>query len=618
MNRLVRILLLFSILFTLNAKGQQTVIYPGLSGSVLRDSLAANYKTQFVFLYDTARDSLFGKVFYREGLVECQYTGDTIRIDLSDTISPRTQADAKGFNTEHSYPQSKGAMSGNANSDLFHLFPIRSDVNSSRNNLPYMDIPDSLVSRWWRHNYSQTTIPDTLKEEYSKRATNGFEVRDIRKGDIARAVFYFYTMYKSEADNADPFFFNSQIKYLRRWHNFDKPDSSEYLRNDITANLQTGIVNPFILDTTLVNRAYGIDPPATFSVSVINETQTKLKWQRNDSNDDVLIVRNQSGVFKDPVDGIMYANGLSPELNGFVITSTADSTIDFLPQMGSYYYKIYSVHNLIYSTGLFQNVTTGFTDALHYWNFNNNAPAENEIWDTLIPAFTGSGMLTHNLPDVRAYQGSLINALPNDQAGSSFSPKGMINNNNAIILHVPTTFKKDIVFSYAARGTSTGYDTHSIYYTTDGLTFDSLTSFYALNYDWVVRTVDFSSIAAVNDNPNFKIKIYIRGATHSLGNNRFDNFKILGNDLDFSIRDSLSEIQIKVYPNPFTDYLNLESLTEKSTPCKIEIFSINGTLVYSKTECLPLSISTKSLAQGIYTLLVSKKNYTERYKLIKL
>ena len=44
-------------------------------------------------------------------------------------------------------------------------------------------------------------------------------------------------------------------------------------------------------------------------------------------------------------------------------------------------------------------------------------------------------------------------------------------------------------------------------------------------------TLDFSAITAANDNPNFKIRITLSGATASTGNNRFDNFRVFGNSI---------------------------------------------------------------------------------------
>ena len=67
-------------------------------------------------------------------------------------------------------------------------------------------------------------------------------------------MFYFYTMYKSEADAVDPNYFNSQKSILCQWHLDDPVDSLEWLRNNRISWLQGFKVNPFIHDCTLAYR----------------------------------------------------------------------------------------------------------------------------------------------------------------------------------------------------------------------------------------------------------------------------------------------------------------------------------------------------------------------------
>lgn len=577
MVRKILIIVLLSYCWVNGMRGQQTVLYPGLTGKVLRDSLVVNYKPVNVLSYDTARDTLYGVIDIHKDYVRCLYTGDSIPITPDSSVAPRTQASNMGYSTEHGYPQSMGAATGNPRSNLHHLLPVRQDVNSSRNNLPYMDIPDSLVTRWWRLNYSQTTVPDSLKEEYSKHGSNGFEVRDAAKGNAARAVFYFYTIYQSEAESTNPDFFNIQLKYLRRWHFDDAPDSLEYVRNGRVALVQDDKINPFIIDTTLVKRAYGIDPPKDFIIDIIDSIHVKLKWNKNDKGDNVLIVRNQSGVIEDPSDGVPYQDGQSG-LNGFIRVTHEDSLTDILPQMGAYFYKIYSITDTnTFSVGLIRFSATGFSDALHYWNFNNNPPESGQQWGNTILSVSGNGLLSHSFADVQSFQGTLLNSQLDDVGGGSFCPRGMVNNDSSIVLTVPTTGYKDIEFSYATRGTSTGYYTQSIYYSVDGVNYDSLVSFNASNYDWLVRAVDFSSLGFVNNNAQFKIKLIVRGATSTLGNNRFDNFKVTGKDLNAGVEAlNYQEMWLEFFPNPFSGKVNIRYTNRVKEAMTAELYTMTG------------------------------------------
>lgn len=81
-----------------------------------------------------------------------------------------------------------------------------------------------------------------------------FEPRDDHKGNAARAMFYYYTMYRSEADAADPNFFHLQKATLCQWHLDDPVDSLEWLRTSRIAPFQNNRVNPFVMDCTLPQR----------------------------------------------------------------------------------------------------------------------------------------------------------------------------------------------------------------------------------------------------------------------------------------------------------------------------------------------------------------------------
>ncbi|MBK9336242.1 MAG: endonuclease [Lewinellaceae bacterium] len=76
------------------------------------------------------------------------------------------------------------------------------------------------------------------------------------KGDIARAIFYFYTMYTAEALTADQNFFSLQRSTLCQWHDQDRADSTELVKTLRIAPYQENKPNPFVLDCTLARRMY--------------------------------------------------------------------------------------------------------------------------------------------------------------------------------------------------------------------------------------------------------------------------------------------------------------------------------------------------------------------------
>ncbi len=232
-------------------------IFPNLSGQILLDSLVARYKPSYTLSYSTARDRMYALIDNHEDSVHCVYSDYTIYVPYnSPTPRNYTNAATPIINCEHTWPKSLGAT-GLAESDLHHLFPTNEIPNAARGNLPFDEIPDSQADRWYRKTQVLTSIPTQHIAEYSKLDENrAFEPREDHRGDVARAMFYFYTMYRAKADSAGPGFFDQQKTVLRRWNMTDPVDSAEIARTNLIATFQDDKPNPFILDTTLIGRAY--------------------------------------------------------------------------------------------------------------------------------------------------------------------------------------------------------------------------------------------------------------------------------------------------------------------------------------------------------------------------
>jgi hypothetical protein len=234
-------------------------LFPTTTGTPLRDSIVRHYKPLNVLTYDNARDVMYGVIHKVRDSVECIYSGHK-RYHTPGTDPSTNMADggsANGINAEHAYPQSKGAASGNAQANMHHLFPARAGANSARSNWPYNNVAASQTNSWFYLNQETPTAPTTNIDAYSRLRTNlYFEPRKQSKGNIARAIFYFYTMYKAEADLADPNFFIQQRDTLCTWHMLDPVDSTEWQRTWEIAAYQSGKPNPFILDCSLVKRMY--------------------------------------------------------------------------------------------------------------------------------------------------------------------------------------------------------------------------------------------------------------------------------------------------------------------------------------------------------------------------
>jgi endonuclease I len=263
MKHLHALLCLLLSLIALSGQAQPATaaaIFPQMRGEALQQAIRQAYKPQRVLSYGPARELMYRELDNVNDSVTCLYTG--YRLYLDPTVERASQylyrdGQRDGINCEHLWPRSKGARDGNAHSDLHCLAPTRIAANDARSNYPFGEIDDRQTRQWLRQGYSRQGIPPpTNIDEYSEVMTGWFEPREAVKGDIARAMFYFYTMYREEADAADLDFFRQQVKTLCQWHRQDPPDARESARTRAIARHQDGKPNPFVLDPGLAERAF--------------------------------------------------------------------------------------------------------------------------------------------------------------------------------------------------------------------------------------------------------------------------------------------------------------------------------------------------------------------------
>jgi hypothetical protein len=233
-------------------------VLAGMEGQELKDALVQQYKPSVVLDFASAKDILYSEIYEINDSVSCVYTGHRLYLDPDADPSQYLYLNGigNGINAEHTYPKSKGASEGNAESDLYNLFPTRLAVNSDRGNLPFGEIPDSQTDYWYFLDNKTTGIPVENIDAYSEISSNRFEPREDHKGNVARAIFYFVTMYAEEVNAADPGFFEGMRETLCDWHYMDPVDSLEWIRNERIAGYQSDKSNPFILDCSLAGRTY--------------------------------------------------------------------------------------------------------------------------------------------------------------------------------------------------------------------------------------------------------------------------------------------------------------------------------------------------------------------------
>lgn len=243
--------------FTLLASGEtspitNSEILSGITGDDLLSKLDSLYSPRATLGYGSARDLLYTKIDNQGGILTDIYAGYSVRLS-QNANKPREEAAIHRINAEHIWPQSLGAE-GPAKSDLHNLFASRMEINSDRSNFPFADIPDNQTTSWYLDDEELSFLPNPQDiDKYSEFRRGFFEPREAKKGDIARVIFYFRTIYP-ELANAS--FFETQKDTLCKWQADDPIDAGEVARSHAIAQTPQGNENPFVLDPTLPKRTY--------------------------------------------------------------------------------------------------------------------------------------------------------------------------------------------------------------------------------------------------------------------------------------------------------------------------------------------------------------------------
>ena len=186
------------------------------------------------------------------------------------------------WNREHVWCQSHGwwgevkNSDRSAGTDLHHLRPTISSINSSRNNSLYGEVPNrnSHAEYYSFVKGTKATVNDEGATLYgyidasvdprpSTSSNEGvFEPTDRMKGDVARIIMYMLVRYKGEATPVTNIIYTSQgtasaaYDLLLKWHEADPVSNFEIRRNNETYNIQ-GNRNPFIDNPSYANAIWG-------------------------------------------------------------------------------------------------------------------------------------------------------------------------------------------------------------------------------------------------------------------------------------------------------------------------------------------------------------------------
>lgn len=193
--------------------------------------------------YTEARKIIFGRIYLQKNPkaqyfihdVYCEKNYMQDDFSAKAPMGPDLIPDFHVMNLEHTWPQSHFVHDSRfptlmQKTDLHHVFPVSSRINSSRSNTPY-----GVVSE----NQSANMCPSAkLGPTQGDPNRKSFEPPLSHKGNVARAIFYFSITYQAPVDSI-------QEKFLRIWNLLDPVDEQEIANNETIFKLQH-TRNPFV------------------------------------------------------------------------------------------------------------------------------------------------------------------------------------------------------------------------------------------------------------------------------------------------------------------------------------------------------------------------------------
>lgn len=272
--------LLFFLFFLCIPNSSQAQTPPdSLSGEDLRVWFKTNW---FDGLHTTlgydgvngARSYMYNIIDNHDDTITCVYSGHK-EYRIYDLTRAAGALGMTPINCEHSIPQSFFNYLEPMKSDIHHLYPTYQSWNSTRSNHPFADIVDTDTEKWMHLTSSQISIPAADIDWFSEFKSGFFEPREDHKGNLSRAIFYFYTMYPTEAGGMNLL---GDVNTFYQWHLSDTEDAFEYQRDDDIFTYQ-GNANPYLTNPGWITRVFDLGnlPPPELALSASASSIT-ISW----------------------------------------------------------------------------------------------------------------------------------------------------------------------------------------------------------------------------------------------------------------------------------------------------------------------------------------------------
>lgn len=202
---------------------------------------------------------------------------------------------------------------------------------------------------------------------------------------------------------------------------------------------------------------------------------------------------------------------------------------------------------------------TANADLIAHWNFNAStanstsgqlgvltSTASDSGVNTAMLIGGGSPTVTYNTVSagtadgaVGTFAGSTLNAVGADGSGGALSITASVGANNSnpvtangafVTFQIDMSIYKDLIVSFATRGTSTGFRSAQLSYSNDGSSFTNFGATWdgGASSTFFLISRDLSTITALNSDPSVFIRLTFSAATGGGGNNRIDNIQFNG------------------------------------------------------------------------------------------
>jgi hypothetical protein len=243
---------------------------------------------------------------------------------------------------------------------------------------------------------------------------------------------------------------------------------------------------------------------------------------------------------------------------------------------------------------------------LYYWHFNTldtpvgvtSINADYSLVAGVIGKFDYTNPIVGE-QDMDAFDtGTLLNAQMGEGSGKSVRVRNP-STNRTLDFYVPTNLASGITFTYAVQRSAQGMSENVFSYSIDGTNFitDGLVqNVVTVTTSFVVYSIDFTGIEAVNDNPNFRVRIAFNGNTTTTGNNRMDNITLMAQS--YLGTEGFAGFAPEIYPNPANDVIQVLSSEEV---IQITVIDLHGRVILTAGNS---DLDVAHLQSGMYIMLI--------------